>query len=789
MMALLVLFGCRAFSPETPRVNKAPETFIIGAPVEHGGGYYHFHLYWLGTDADGKIEKFVWAITDTTIQLEETVLDEEDSNFNPALNASSFDIAHWTTRTDSIFDFTINQGTAPSVDMTFHIVAMDDYGDYDRTPARLHFFSNTLGTPEINFYRVEGDEFIPIGSDRADKVGFGKPYTLAWSGTTPNIRSYDPDALYEIDLVEPRDDGLLGYKWQLGGDLGGNCVPSLEDCWHPRKLNEATGDSFSYFGTATQLHFANDGSGIGPFAEQLPSGTYNFLINSIDVAGVEVAQYLRSFQLQVNFDPETILLDYEVDWAHPDASDADQIYPYYILLKDREAGLDPVKYPFRSGDRVPDRSYVVFKALGRDSAEDIPLDPSFQVGFTGFVKGETNNFDGGNFTFATQSSPVNYNPPAEWAANAEGWSADTLGFMVSPRTEFVFSMQSEDEHGRRDASPAEFSFSAGFPPCLQCIELLLPDDVSAFDADLECYEPGDVGHACMDGGVINFGIKAAGVPALPGREYLPSMATAPVGLVVNNTSHEVKIVDDPNDPLWDGYTKEVAKRYRFKALIHGRDHLDEQWMKPMYRILGMQFQVDYEGDPNNTIVDCGGPDLIRAPLGGTKETSPLQTDSNWAAVFGNASNLQMINPQSGLWELRIDIVVPDFLFTWGRDNYRDIYLPMTYGEAAPWVYEQIIAQYGNGSVRALILDQASNSPNAFPRPRPVFYRYFNDVRPNPDGFAGDVTWRHEVLDVQGDTALELLRMTMESGPSSEGSEIPTKLFNVVVHGNGWSIPE
>ena len=58
-LAAMALFaGCRAFEPEVVVVNKAPETYIIGSPLEHGGGYYHFHVFWYGSDQDGQVERF-----------------------------------------------------------------------------------------------------------------------------------------------------------------------------------------------------------------------------------------------------------------------------------------------------------------------------------------------------------------------------------------------------------------------------------------------------------------------------------------------------------------------------------------------------------------------------------------------------------------------------------------------------------------------------------------------------------------------------------------------------------
>ncbi len=93
LVGLLLFAGCRAFEPEAVIVNKAPETYIIGAPLENGGGYYHFHVYWYGSDEDGRVERFVFALTDTTVQDLDTAEDEEDTRFNPALDADHLEFA------------------------------------------------------------------------------------------------------------------------------------------------------------------------------------------------------------------------------------------------------------------------------------------------------------------------------------------------------------------------------------------------------------------------------------------------------------------------------------------------------------------------------------------------------------------------------------------------------------------------------------------------------------------------------------------------------------------------
>jgi hypothetical protein len=762
--ALLWLGGCRAFQPEAIIVNKPPETFIVGAPTEHGGGYYRFHVYWYGSDEDGKVDRFVWALTDTTIQDEETVEDEEDQRFNPALDASTLEIGHWTTNTDSIFTFTIDQGINQSADMTLHLVAVDDYGDFDRTPARLHFFSNTLGNPSIEFFKVVDGEMIPLVPGVADTVGFRRSYHVAWQGETPNIRGFgEIDSI--IDPVPPYD-GLLGYKWLVEGDLGGNCVPSLEDCWSPRRFDEASGDSVSYFGAITSLRFANDGTGTNVFGQVLPSGPVGIQVNSIDVAGVEVADYQRSFDFIVNYDPETrFVVDPPLGPPTETIPPDDDLYPYYILMNDPNLGTDPVKYHFQPGDRIPDRSYVVFKALARDDprdAKDPTQNPDFKVGLAGFYQGVRENFFGGTFSFASETSVLDTLP--EWST-ADGWYGDTLGFLVPPRSEVTVKMQAVDEHGRRDGTPPELSFSVGYPPCVQCVEILPKTSMpSAYPRDHACVESVETvsDNTCFQD-VTELTITSAGLGAND-LEKGP-----PAAMLINKGTGFVRVVDPTEvtpDDLANNY-KEDADIYYMTILLHGQDDDRETWTepaarsKPLSRIGGWRYQVSNTCDIYNEIRDGGGNDDINEPTWGEP---------------GDGRNLDILTT-SGLWKLTVEVAVPRGLVTYGPDSYK-IVLGVFHGaEAADLIFEAVTKQFGDGWVDVVALDQTSECLNPI---RPARFNLFRSVRPPVRELTAGTTWRDCVLPSalasQVKTALGLGQSAM---PSLDGEAV-RKYFRLTV---------
>ncbi len=719
IMALSFFAGCRAFEPEAVIVNRAPETFLIGAPLEGGGGYYHYHMFWYGSDEDGVVDRFVWALTDTSVQNEDTSDDEEDSRFNPALDIDHLTIGHWTSKTDSIFDFQINQGTSPSVDMTFHMVAMDDRGDFDRTPARLHFFSNTLGTPQISFFRIDGNDTIALASGVADTVGFGQSYQLHWKGSTPNVLGYDPVALAQVDTVAPRDDGLFGYKWRLMGDIGGECGP-FDDCWHPRRFNEATGDSFSYYAEINSLLFRNDDSSSDPFGKELDSGSIHLRINSIDVAGVEVGTVSRNFEFVVNRDPETILLNGETDWDHPEDT---EVYPYYIQLNDPTH----THVPFVAGDRIPDRSYVVFKALAKDHDDDLLLDPDFQMGMTGVVDGLRTNYTGNPFSFSSGAGAIDYDPT--WDAGLTGWYADTLGFLVGPSTEFTFKMQAVDEHERRDGTPAELSFHVGYPPCLQCVELLpnLGEDGSAYDETLACYYHDVSGHPCF-ADTTKFYVVKSGTPYDPDQitALTPTEGIAYLS-ISKGPSRATSIVDSPDNV--ENYYYFQVNRYSMTMLMHGKDDEREAWINtvniPESRMGALRYQVDYDCDPANTILDGGGTDDIYDPTWGEPSS---------------AEGIE-ISQSDGLWKIRVDFYLPQDLANNGAVTFSYMMGAQTgeYGPDSALNQELInisLRQMSSGSVQAIAIDQAKChlSPT-----RPAKYHMFDNIR--PPGGLNSGTWR------------------------------------------------
>jgi len=423
---------------------------------------------------------------------------------------------------------------------------------------------------------------------------------------------------------------------------------------------------------------------------------------------------------------------------------------------------DPARthYPFSEGDRIPDRTYVVFKALARDDSRDERTRPNFKIGFTGYVDGLRQNFTGGVFPFRSDASALDTVPA--WDAGTNGWYGDTLGFLTAPNSRFTLNMQSVDEWARRDGSPASFSFDVGYEPCLQCIELLPKpsSSTSGFDANVACVEDTSAAyratHPCLagrtelrvsGGGVAN---PATDLEALIGAVYI--FVNRDTGFVTNSLAAATHADSLANWVL-------PASRYKMAVLLHGKDDPREAWSQAVRRVGGWKYEVSYACDEFNEIKDGGGNDDIRVPT--------------WGQPASGTGLL--VNNTTGLWKLEVEVWVPSILVQLGPTSFRIILNIITAGDTAAndMVFRAVTRQFGVGWVEAIALDQTAQGSNPI---RPSTFNFFRSVRPDRNLVAGE-TWRDLGFTSPSRTQLPLSLGAM----SSNGGAPVRKYFRLTLH--------
>src|SRR6185295_3342624 len=207
------LIGCsNSVKPPAKPIPTDPETQLTFAPIANDTTSFRVHIYWNGTDLDGEVVRFYFAIdADTTLPIPE-----------------------WRTTTakDTVLLFLVD----PILEIRKHVFmisAVDDRGGYDRTPAR-RFFSAKSDPPTSKIEK----------GPTAYNPTVGPNFTFEWSGIDPDgseaggkapVDSFEYLLLLLGSFSSPGHPPLRTYdeKFYVGliNEATGPTLPAPHDDW------------------------------------------------------------------------------------------------------------------------------------------------------------------------------------------------------------------------------------------------------------------------------------------------------------------------------------------------------------------------------------------------------------------------------------------------------------------------------------------------------------------------------------------------------------------------------
>lgn len=282
--------GCRKALAPTTLDNQPPETWIVaapqdtittrdanGAPVRPQIGKIpvRFHMYWAGTDQDGTVVGYYWAVVETL------AVPSEGSTTVPSLPGPKARDYHYTTKTDSIFIFDASEDVSER-QHAFYIYAVDDKGVADPTPARFVFSAYDRFPPDAVI-----DEFKATGTEYQ---------LLPGGGVMPVQKTYFVHDFFEIsnDHAFPRDtvmsNALLHARWH-----GVPTIPSTVVTGYRYKLDEPNFNTVD-----SSVHETSYNTGVG--TDKVNPGQKIFTLRAIGQSGWR-GESTRWFQM--NFAPDT----------------------------------------------------------------------------------------------------------------------------------------------------------------------------------------------------------------------------------------------------------------------------------------------------------------------------------------------------------------------------------------------------------------------------------------------------------------------------------------------------
>jgi hypothetical protein len=276
--------GCRKSLGPQSNGNQAPETWITAAPQDTltardsrgivtspgtpGLIPVRFHIYWAGSDRDGAVTGFYWAVTETT------AVSAIPGALPPPLPGPKAADYHFTTRTDSTFIFSTSLEVPDRVH-TFYVYAVDDKGRADPTPARFMFRAYDRFPPIAVFDRSEG-----VGTVYKEVNGVIVPQTAAYAIEDSFVvgRSFPGDTVPSTAVIH--------FAWH-----GEATVPGMVPTGYRFKL-----DNPIYTEVDTSVHSVDFNTGVGE--DVLVPGVKTFTLQTIGPSGW-ASQRTRFFQMNI----------------------------------------------------------------------------------------------------------------------------------------------------------------------------------------------------------------------------------------------------------------------------------------------------------------------------------------------------------------------------------------------------------------------------------------------------------------------------------------------------------
>ncbi|HYR51408.1 MAG TPA: hypothetical protein VET83_02210 [Candidatus Dormibacteraeota bacterium] len=419
----LAFLGSCAKNPLRLDKNRPPRTYLVAAPIDStishpaatGVSYsYRVHMYWRGEDPDGYVVGFLWSFDD-----------------------SSAGHLHYTAKTDSIFDLTVNDSTdilggATIIGFTrfhtFYIKAVDNLGKADPNFAvfnRTTFKASTI-KPAVRFVYPFFPPFeLPsraaTDSGQIDTLSDGQPFKVAWTGN-------DSDGV------------VIRYKLDVGNYHGA-----------------LTSDTSAVFNDI------NDPKSIG-----LSSGIYNLTITAVDNA---YAVGKTNFLFVVNHDPET--------WFEPKGNPNGYYSPPFI----NGEAVDPsLVFTFSEGDTVPYRSTVWFnwdgEDLGRPGTKNNPTAEgncvdSYSLELRNGTHAPSGGVGGEPYVIGFVDS-IQGSPPRPFKSNEPNYlrQAGRPNFVLDSLDagfNMIMLAASHDCSGRGDGTKAALQFNCNYRPFMDSL--------------------------------------------------------------------------------------------------------------------------------------------------------------------------------------------------------------------------------------------------------------------------------------------------------------------------------
>jgi hypothetical protein len=261
-LALVWLQGCEEDDLIRPDQNRPPETILSVAPEVGGRAFHKYRVRWTGLDRDGVVVEYRVA----------TISEDEiyGGRTSPEDIIEYLLDLEWTTTdaTESLFVFSADRPN--SRNHSLYVIAVDNEGKEDPTPARTNFLAIDYKVPD------------PV-------IRMSHPLN-----PIPHEVGVEGDTLPAFNIDDPGSPIWIKMEWE-GDDPDGEVVN-----WQYRL---DSGKEYTVGADTTSVEFTYDPS--DPGQSDVLVGFHEFRLSAVDDAGAESEPEVARFI--INFDPDTVI--------------------------------------------------------------------------------------------------------------------------------------------------------------------------------------------------------------------------------------------------------------------------------------------------------------------------------------------------------------------------------------------------------------------------------------------------------------------------------------------------
>jgi len=187
-LIFFILMGCTKKPPTKIITNQAPETYIVNVPPDSSYIYHARIIYWYGTDVDGIVTRYDWAVDDT-IYRENIPNSGWHSLYIDSTLATQDTIAFEAPLPDTIYTH------------IFYVRAVDNKDKADPTPEHRVFRTSNI---------LPNTRFLSTPKDNSQRFILSNS-TDTWKGINFEWTAIDSDEVFPCQFQYCWDDTTINF--------------------------------------------------------------------------------------------------------------------------------------------------------------------------------------------------------------------------------------------------------------------------------------------------------------------------------------------------------------------------------------------------------------------------------------------------------------------------------------------------------------------------------------------------------------------------------------------------